>query len=321
LSAKKTNDKAISKVHTKNALTLLAERYSVPAEQLKTTLKETVIKGATDAQFITFCAVANEYKLNPMTREIFAFPDRRQGIIPIVSTDGWTKLITSHPKYKNHTFNYSDDTVSLDDAKPCPEWIECIIQKVDATGEEQSITVREYLDECYRPPIVKDQKKIMTPWQTHTKRMLRHKVKIQAGREAFGFGGIYDKDESERIAEGQIVEGEVEDQKMIESIKETTPPPNEKKNGSPEKTPPDQEASEPPDVSSLPLRSDQHRTIMKNFTTLEMGGHDAQARGRRLHFIEGFAGIKVESTKDLTEEQAENVISVQEKHIKNMAKK
>jgi phage recombination protein Bet len=313
---KETNDKAISKVHTKNALTLLAERFSVPADQLKETLKATVIKNATDAQFITFCAVANEYRLNPMIREIFAFPDKRQGIIPIVSTDGWTKLITSHPKYKNHTFNYSDETTDLDHAKPCPDWIECVIEKDDKT----SVTVREYLDECYRPPFIKEGKPLLGAWQTHTKRMLRHKAKIQAGREAFGFAGIFDKDEGERVLEAQIVEAEVEDQAMIGSVAEIPPPPD-KKNGLPDTPPPDQEASEPPDVSSLPLRSDQHRTIMKNFTTLGMGGHDAQARGRRLHFIEGFAGIKVESTKDLTEEQAENVISVQSKHVKNLEKK
>ena len=43
------------------------------------------------------------------------------------------------------------------------------------------------------------------PWQTHTKRMLRHKSLIQCSRIAFGFTGIYDQDEAERIIEGQAV--------------------------------------------------------------------------------------------------------------------
>jgi phage recombination protein Bet len=313
MQKKNKNEQAISRVHTKNALTLLAERYSVPAEQLKSTLKDTVIKNATDAQFITFCAVANEYKLNPMTREIFAFPDKRQGIIPIVSTDGWTKLITSHPNYINHTFTYSDETVALEDAKECPVWIECEIVKRDTLGNEAKITIREYLDECYRPPFVKDGKKIPTPWQSHTKRMLRHKVKIQAGREAFGFGGIYDADEGKRIQEAEIVNGDVEDQRMLESIKETPPD-----DTPPDDTPPDET---PPDESSLvPVKADQHKKIMTYFSKLGMGGHDPKARGRRLQFILSFMGIEVDSTKNLTEDQADNLIAIQEKHIKNMDK-
>ena len=43
------------------------------------------------------------------------------------------------------------------------------------------------------------------PWQSHTKRMLRHKSLIQCSRIAFGFTGIYDQDEAERIIEGQAV--------------------------------------------------------------------------------------------------------------------
>lgn len=39
------------------------------------------------------------------------------------------------------------------------------------------------------------------PWKSHPKRMLRHKAMIQCARLAFGFTGIYDQDEAERIVE------------------------------------------------------------------------------------------------------------------------
>ena len=39
------------------------------------------------------------------------------------------------------------------------------------------------------------------PWASHPKRMLRHKAMIQCARLAFGYGGIYDQDEAERIVE------------------------------------------------------------------------------------------------------------------------
>jgi hypothetical protein len=50
--------------------------------------------------------------------------------------------------------------------------------------------VTEYLSECIRAT---------EPWKMQH-RMLRHKTLIQTGRYAFGFSGIYDEDEAERIA-------------------------------------------------------------------------------------------------------------------------
>ncbi|EKJ46221.1 phage recombination protein Bet, partial [Escherichia coli EC1869] len=58
------------------------------------------------------------------------------------------------------------------------------------------------MDECRREPFkTREGKEIIGPWQSHPKRMLRHKAMIQCARLAFGFAGIYDKDEAERIVE------------------------------------------------------------------------------------------------------------------------
>lgn len=194
-------------VAVKSALTSLAGRLQVDPESLKLTLKATVCRGMkndkggykplTNEEFISFIVVSNTYRLNPLTKEIYAFPDTKGGgIIPIVSTDGWNKLMTTHPEYKAHSYLFSENIVNIKDAKPCPEWMEIHIEKKDGS----KVVVREYLDECFR------ESKYSSPWKTHTKRMLRHKTKIQGAREAFGFGGIYDKDEGERIIEGQIAE-------------------------------------------------------------------------------------------------------------------
>ena len=37
--------------------------------------------------------VADQYGLNPFTREIFAFDDKRAGIVPVVSVDGWSRIL------------------------------------------------------------------------------------------------------------------------------------------------------------------------------------------------------------------------------------
>ncbi len=64
------------------------------------------------------------------------------------------------------------------------------------------ICVTEWMDECRREPFkTREGREITGPWQSHPKRMLRHKAMIQCARLAFGFAGIYDKDEAERIVE------------------------------------------------------------------------------------------------------------------------
>ncbi len=72
----------------------LAERVgmdSVDPQELITTLRQTAFKGdASDAQFIALLIVANQYGLNPWTKEIYAFPDKQNGIVPVVGVDGWS---------------------------------------------------------------------------------------------------------------------------------------------------------------------------------------------------------------------------------------
>src|SRR3546814_1461220 len=43
-------------------------------------------------------------------------------------------------------------------------------------------------------------------WQSHPRRLVRHKATIQCERLAFGVGGIYDQDEAERIVESRVID-------------------------------------------------------------------------------------------------------------------
>jgi hypothetical protein len=84
-------------------------------------------------------------------------------------------------------FRASDKLVEMPSAKPCPEWMECVMHRKD---REHPTTIREYLDEVYREPFTgnKDGRSytINGPWQSHTKRFLRHKTMIQAARLVWG---------------------------------------------------------------------------------------------------------------------------------------
>ena len=163
------------------------------------TLKATAFKGeVSDAQMTALLVVANQYGLNPWTKEIYAFPDKNNGIVPVVGVDGWSRIINSHPQFDGIEFHHADEFVTMPGAKPAPEWIECHIHRKDRS---RPVVVREYLDEVYRAPFKGKYGDVTGPWQTHTKRFLRHKAMIQCARLAFGYGGIYDQDEAERIVE------------------------------------------------------------------------------------------------------------------------
>jgi len=189
-----------------------ADKFNFPDEKkLIDTLKATAFKikdgVVTDEQMSALLIVADQYGLNPFTKEIFAYPDKQNGIVPVVSVDGWSRIINQHSDMDGLEFVYSDEVVTdLADAKPCSSWIECVIYR---KGRSHPVRVKEFLDEVYRPPVEGTNQKTGAPykssgpWQSHTKRMLRHKALIQCSRIAFGFVGIYDQDEAERIIEGQ----------------------------------------------------------------------------------------------------------------------
>jgi phage recombination protein Bet len=161
-------------------------------DELISTLKSTAFKGnATDDQFMALMIVANQYGLNPWTREIYAFPDKQNGIVPVVGVDGWSRIINENPQFDGMSFEQNDDSCT------------CIIYRKD---RNHPISATEYLSECLRPAFKsKDGYEIKGPWQSHPKRMLRHKALIQCARLAFGYTGIYDQDEAERIVEKEVV--------------------------------------------------------------------------------------------------------------------
>lgn len=147
------------------------------------TLKATAFKGqVSDAQMTALLVVANQYALNPWTKEIYAFPDKNNGIVPVVGVDGWSRIINSHPQFDGIEFEQNDESCT------------CIIYRKD---RNRPIKVTEWMAECRRSG--------MGPWQSHPRRMLRHKAMIQCARLAFGYGGIYDQDEAERIVEASPV--------------------------------------------------------------------------------------------------------------------
>lgn len=162
----------------------MATQYGMEPKAFADTVKATCMPNSTsNEEFAAFLMVAKEYGLNPITREIYAFPKKGGGVQPIVGVDGWFNLINSHPQCDG--INFDDE---FDDKKNLVS-VKCSIYRKDRT---RPTIVTEYMDECKRPT---------EPWQKWPKRMLRHKAAIQCARYAFGFAGIIDPDEAERSPE------------------------------------------------------------------------------------------------------------------------
>lgn len=175
------------------ALAQVANRLAVSEQELTSIVFNTVMpsgKQVSNEQFVSFMAVANEYKLNPLVKEIYAFPAKGGGIQPIVSIDGWLKIITNHEQ-----FDGMEHEDILDNGQLVA--IKCSIYRKDA---KRPITVTEYMSECKRGT---------DTWKQWPNRMLRHKATIQAGRYAFGISGIVDPDEAERIKDSTGGEREI----------------------------------------------------------------------------------------------------------------
>lgn len=176
-----TTEVAVAAQPKASILAKMATRFSVEPNKLLDTLKATAFKaqgGVTNEQMIALLIVADQYDLNPFTKEIFAFPDKG-GIVPVVGVDGWARIVNAHPMFDGVEFAYSVDSGDM----ACT----CTIYRKDRS---HAIAVTEYLAEC---------KRNTGPWGSHPRRMLRHKALIQAARLAFGFAGIYDEDEAQRI--------------------------------------------------------------------------------------------------------------------------
>lgn len=113
---------AVAQTEKKSLVVKFADRYAVDSSKMLDTLKSTAFKqrdgsAPSNEQMMALLVVADQYKLNPFTREIYAFPDKQNGIVPVVGVDGWSRIINSHPQFDGMEFRYSDETTTPPGAK------------------------------------------------------------------------------------------------------------------------------------------------------------------------------------------------------------
>ena len=160
-----------------SVMNALAAKLECDPAKLMPMLKKTAFATCrTDEEFMAMCMVANTYNLNPILKEIYAFPGKGGNVMPIVGVDGWIKLMNSNPAFDGIDFEEGED------------YCTATIYRKDRA---HPIKATEWLAECMGTT---------EPWKRWPRRMLRHKAMVQCARIAFGFAGIYDEDEARRIA-------------------------------------------------------------------------------------------------------------------------
>lgn len=172
---------------SRSPLVAMADRLQINPAELESVVKKTLMPAnvqVSNEQFLSFLVVANNYALDPLKKEIYAFPAKGGGIQPVVSIDGWLSIINSHPQFDGMELVENYDKDGKFDS------VTCSIFRKDRS---RPIVVTECLNECIRQT---------EPWKK-PKRMLRHKAAIQCARYAFGLSGIVEQDEAEAALVGE----------------------------------------------------------------------------------------------------------------------
>lgn len=172
----------MAKVHRDSLSALTDQLGLTDPQEVYNIIATTVMPGKSSyEQLGAFCLVASTYHLNPLVREIFAFPNKQGGITPMVSIDGWLKLLNNNPDFDGleHVYGKDDDD----------SWVECRI--FSKSRPNHPTVAREFLSE--------NMMKSSPVWQQRPKRMLKHRATIQAIRYFGGYSGLADMEEMQEM--------------------------------------------------------------------------------------------------------------------------
>ena len=147
-------------------------------------------KTPTNGQLASFLALANQYKLNPLTKEIYAFPSGG-AIQPIIGIDGWIKIAHSSGDLRG----IKHEVITNEQGEVIA--VKCIIAR---DGWEFYTETVEYMSENRRNT---------QTWKQFPVRMLKHRATAQAIRMAFNVNAMIE-DEYEQMLSDQAGFDDVE---------------------------------------------------------------------------------------------------------------
>lgn len=213
-------DTSAAKAQTQGLIARLAGRFGVEPNRLLKCLTTQVFKQAdgrqpSNEELMVLLLVCENFGLSPFNREIYAFRGKNGDIVPVVSLDGWAKIVRSQEDFNGVSFRFSETTVKVAGCnQELPEFVECAMR---LKGVDEPIVIQEFMVECFndKSPV----------WRKWPRRMLRTRAFIQCARLAFSLTGLYD--EGEDFAEdlsGMVATGSVPSQAQQPAIAQTSTP-------------------------------------------------------------------------------------------------
>lgn len=164
----------------------LATRFGVDPQKLAQALKNVCFRQSDGSEISTdellaLAVVCQEYQLNPFLKEIYAFRSKTGVLMPLVSIDGWLRIMNRQPDFDGFEVRWGPE-VKLGNSIPVPQWCEVLIFRKNLS---HPIVHREWMIECHGQSF---------PWKQYPRRMLKHRAIIQCIRYAFGVSGALDEE-------------------------------------------------------------------------------------------------------------------------------
>ena len=107
IAPKPTQNGAAAPAPSTELTSILAAKYSLSRDVFLNTVVTMCFppnSQPSNAELCSFLLVCKEQDLNPILREIYAFPKKGGGIQVIVGVDGWLKIANRHPGFDGMVF-------------------------------------------------------------------------------------------------------------------------------------------------------------------------------------------------------------------------
>jgi hypothetical protein len=155
----------------------------------------------TEAQLVAYLSVCKRYGLDPFVKQLWPFPQKSGGFVPVASYDGWLYILNQQDQYDGDEYEeVFDDKGNL---------IAGVI-RIFRKDRTRPITKKCFLSEW---------KRNTEPWNNQPHHMLELRTRSQGARLAFNISGIIDEDEAQYMEAHNIT---AESQEISrESLKKT----------------------------------------------------------------------------------------------------
>lgn len=168
---------AVAVMQPRSVIAAMAARAGMDPKPFELALRSVMPPNHSDVEFAACALVANQYDLNPFTKQIYFMRTKSGQIQPIVSVDGWAWIVNRNEAHDGMEFvDHFDDKKKL-------TAITCRIYRKDRS---KPVEVTEYMAECAGQS---------PAWKQTPSRMLRHRAMIQCARYAYSVSGIMEADE------------------------------------------------------------------------------------------------------------------------------